>query len=251
MNVSRDEIALLEKQTGVCPLPTQDGIRYWEDFLRSDALQGIALYGIPSRIDAYIARNVRPAQYRARRGGYSPPNRLDHGRAGNTRPYARGTVNESAQAEGLDAATLVAKTEAYLKEMIGEEIKLAPDRIGSSDRFESFGVDSVMIARFNANLEWDLGALPKTLFYEYETVAELARFLLEEAREPLVELFGSPGSAGATACPIPGEDRLIEAGRQERLRSQEFSEEHGDAEPIAIIGIHAHYPHSANLNEYW
>src|SRR6266542_4641593 len=92
--------------------------------------------------------------------------------------------------------------------MIGEEIKLAPDRIGSSDRFESFGVDSVMINRLNANLERDLGALPKTLFYERETVAELARFLLEEAREPLAALFGLAGSA--SAIPSTGIEEDVE-----------------------------------------
>ena len=177
MRISQSDVALLEKQTGICPLPTQDGIRTWEDFLRSNALQGIALYGNPSKIAAYMARNVRP-------------------------------VHESTPGEGLDAAALYAKTESYLKEMIGEEINLEPDRIGSSERLESFGIDSVMIARFNARLESDLGALPKTLFYERETVAELASFLVEEARESLAALFGNPGSAGVPACVVPGEDQL-------------------------------------------
>src|SRR5262245_32778615 len=129
MSISQSDIALLEKQTGISPLPTQDGIRYWEDFLRSDALQGIALYGIPSKIEAYIARNVRPAQYRARKQAADPMRQ--------PLAYARGAVNEPSPAGGLDAATLFAKTESYLKEMIGEEIKLAPDRIDSSDRLES------------------------------------------------------------------------------------------------------------------
>jgi polyketide synthase PksL len=204
MRISREDIARLERRTGICPLPTQDGIRTWEDFLRSNASQGGALYGIPSNIAAYLAQNVRPAQRREHKQADDPIRRL--------LAYARGTVNESAQAAGLDAATLFAKTEAYLKEMIGEEINLAPDRIGSSDRLESFGIDSVMIARFNANLERDLGALPKTLLYERETVAELARYLLVEAREPLAALFGSsesamPESASAPAYVVPGEDR--------------------------------------------
>jgi acyl transferase domain-containing protein len=310
MRISLDDIALLEKQTGICPLPTQDGIRTWEDFLRSNALQGIALYGIPSKIAAYMARNVRPA-------------------------------HESIPAEGLDAAALFAKTESYLKEMIGEVINISPDRIGSSDRLESFGIDSVMIARFNADLERDLGALPKTLFYERETVAELASFLVEEARESLAALFGSPGSAGIPACVVPGEGRpprsngvvttkvvttglfsdesdaddcdwpphsngvvttLVVTTRlffddcdwpphsngvvttlvvPARLYSDEsdaddcdwppqsndfsrygavttkvvparlFSEENDAVEPIAIIGIHGYYPHSANLYDYW
>jgi polyketide synthase PksN len=262
MRISQSDVALLEKQTGICPLPTQDGIRTWEDFLRSNALQGIALYGIPSKIAAYIARNLRPA-------------------------------HESTPAGELDAAALFAKTESYLKEMIGEEINLEPDRIDSSERLESFGIDSVMIARFNAKLESDLGALPKTLFYERETVAELASFLVEEARESLAALFESPGSAmpggaGIPACVVPGEDQRPRSNGAvttevitERLFSEEsdvddcdwpprrndfsrngavtisvvtarlFSEENEADEPIAIIGIHAYYPHSANLNEYW
>jgi polyketide synthase PksN len=60
MGISRDDIALLEKTTGMFPLKTHEGIQYWEDFLRSDTLQGIALYGIPSRIAAYVAsKSVR------------------------------------------------------------------------------------------------------------------------------------------------------------------------------------------------
>src|SRR5262249_16480856 len=149
----------------------------------SDASQEIALYGIPSKIDANVAQNARPAQYRAHKPADDPISQ--------PLAYARDTVNESAPAEGVDLATLFAKTESYLKEMIGIEINLSSDRIGSSDRLESFGIDSVMIARFNANLERDLGALPKTMFYEYETVAELARFLLVEAQGPLAALFGS------------------------------------------------------------
>ncbi|HEY8459303.1 MAG TPA: SDR family NAD(P)-dependent oxidoreductase, partial [Blastocatellia bacterium] len=313
MSVSPDEIAILEKQTGMCPLPTQDGIQCWEDFLRSDTLQGIALYGIPSRIDAYVAQIAGPARRRARKQAADLI----------SQPLAYGTVNESAPAEGLDDAALFAKTEAYLKDLIGKEIDLAADRIGSSDRLESFGIDSVMIARLNANLERDLGALPKTLFYEYETVAELVRFLFKEAREPLAELFGNPGSstpgsADATACVAHGEGQLArndgavttkvvttrlfseedgasdcdwppcsngfgrwvaatvttrpfsEAGVDDYdwpplsndvggngavttnvVTTRPFSEENDAAEPIAIIGVHVRYPHSANLGEYW
>src|SRR5579884_4140470 len=32
MTISRDDISLLEKRTGLSPLPVQEGIRYWEDF---------------------------------------------------------------------------------------------------------------------------------------------------------------------------------------------------------------------------
>src|SRR5207244_2007146 len=54
MSLSHADIALLEERTGIFFLQAEDGIRYWEDFLRSEPLQGVALYGIPSRIAAHI-----------------------------------------------------------------------------------------------------------------------------------------------------------------------------------------------------
>jgi polyketide synthase PksL len=216
MNISTDDIELLERQTGICPMPTQEGIQYWEDFLRSGNLQGLALFGIPSRIAAYLAQ--RP------------------GKAATAAPGACGAV---------DAATLFAKTEEYLKSLIGEEIKLAPERIGSSDQLESFGIDSVTISRLNATLEKDLGALPKTLLYEYETVAEVAQFLLQQVREALIRhlnvtaLTNEPASASNAT------------GEQMIQHAEVTAESHNNLEPIAIIGIHGCYPHSGNLDEFW
>jgi polyketide synthase PksN len=215
MRISGDDIALLEKQTGICPLPTQDGIRYWEEFLRSDAVQGIALYGTPSKIAAYLAQKTVEVHR-----------------------------NVAAPAEGVDPATLLARTEAYLKALIGKEINLTPDRIGSLDRLESFGIDSVMINRFNANLERDLGALPKTLLYEHETVREVATFLLQEAREALIVLFGFAGAVDESVTARGSEEEAIEV-------EVSTAEEKDDLGQIAIIGVHVYYPHSANLHEYW
>ena len=88
MSLSQADIALLEERTGICPLPTEDGIRYWEDFLRSGATQGVALYGIPNRIAAQISRQ-------------------------SLKPERKASVGAE-------------EMEAYLKRLIGEEIKLAP-----------------------------------------------------------------------------------------------------------------------------
>jgi acyl transferase domain-containing protein len=65
-----------------------------------------------------------------------------------------------------DGRDLVEKTRGYLKDLIGLEIQLPPARIDARERLAAYGVDSIMIARFNASLDRDIGALPKTLFYE-------------------------------------------------------------------------------------
>ena len=217
MRISQTDIALLEERTGICALPTQEGIQYWEEFLQSEAQQRVALYGRASRIAAHV-----------------------------TGKPLRSHRSAAAGAEGIDSATLFARTETYLKTLIGEEINLAPERIGASDPLESFGIDSVMINRFNARLEKDLGALPKTLLYEHETVAELAKFLLQDVREELTVLFGFTSSSEESAIPQANVEKK-DAIQDEVSRAEKSD----DLEPIAIIGIHGNYPHSATLDEYW
>ena len=216
MRIGQDDVARLQQQTGLLPLPTQDGLAGWEEVLRSGAGQAVPLYGNASRIAAVIGR--QPGQRQPVAG---------------SRPQA------------VDATTLVARTEDYLKALIGEEIKLAPERIGSFDPLASFGIDSIIINRINAQLERDLGAVPKTLFYEHETVRELAVYLARETREPLLALFGSAGDAGEA----PHSTVVIaEENTRDEVR---LVPELDDLEPIAIIGMHGHYPHSATLDEYW
>ncbi|MEO8382098.1 MAG: SDR family NAD(P)-dependent oxidoreductase [Acidobacteriota bacterium] len=218
MGISPEGRALLERHTGLSPLPTAEGIQYWEDFLRVGDVQSVALFGVPSKIASYIAGE---------------------------RAHAR---ENGPGAEALDSIALAAKTETYLKTLIGDVIKLAPERIGPSDPLESFGIDSVMINQINALLEKDLGALPKTMLYQHETVRELAAFLLTEAREALLGLLGSPDSHDAPAFI---EDIGQDIGPENVALERSTANGAGEPEAIAIIGIHGVYPHSATADEYW
>ena len=226
MSVSQDDIALMEKRTGISPLPTAEGLRCWQDILLSNASQCVALYGDSAKIASFIEPK---------------PLKLD--------------VQSGGRQERRDATKFVANTEQYLKMVVGQEIKLDPDRIGSSERLESFGIDSIAINRVNLILERDLGALPKTLFYQYETVEDLAKFLCREKPQALTTLFDGQGSH---------EEVLVRDNEQEHeeglVRANEQETEEVEAstaapkigcEPIAIIGIHGRYPHSPDLEAYW
>jgi polyketide synthase PksL len=242
MTIPPDQLALLEQQTGMSPLPSREGIQCWEDFLRTGAVQLLPLYGDTARISAFLARQpVRRAQ---------------------------------ASVPSVDANSLFASTEDYLKACIGEEIKLEAGRIGSSDPLESFGIDSVMINRINARFERDLGPLPKTLLYEQETVRALAVYLVRETRDALVALFASApvGSGGPDVEPalpaaVEAVPHPVAAPRQRNNeaahvavapREREDEAAHvaialreREDEPIAIIGIHGSFPHSPDLQTYW
>jgi polyketide synthase PksN len=216
MHISSEEIALIEKQAGICPLPAKEGIQYLEELLVSDLSQCIPLYGFPSRIRSYIQQGAAKVE--------------------KTRPVLTGTV---------DADLLLEKTVTHLKTLIGEAIKLDPERLDPTERFESFGIDSIIISRINTNLESELGALPKTLFYEYATIEELAMYLIREEREVLIRFFN---------LEHPVNEPAVQDTKPQEVKnpvSVHPPVKYEDAEPIAIIGVHGIYPQSEDLNKYW
>ena len=214
MTLSQTDAAHAEERMGISPLPTAEGIQFWEAFLRSDLTQAVALYGIASRIESYVA-------------GETP----------------RDAAEEAPMAGADDLAALLVETENYLAHLIGEEIKLAPERIDARERFEVFGIDSIVIGRLNAQLTRDLGELSKTLFYEYATIEELARHLAQEAQPALMRRFGVRSAV-----------RVTPAARIEpavRIEDAPLHDAQADSELIAIIGVHGTYPQSKDLAEYW
>ena len=111
------------------------------------------------------------------------------------------------------------------------------------DRFESFGIDSIVVSRINVSLEKDLGTLPKTLFYEYSTIEELAAYLSREARQSLIAHLNLDTSVS--------EPTLENKEVSEAQIAQQGQNKYKDSEPIAIIGVHGCYPQSEDLNRYW
>src|SRR4029434_5782386 len=101
-------------QTGVAPLPTDAGIQCWEQILRSGVQQVLVFHGVAATIAEHLA---------------APP------------PVRSGSA--TAPVSRLATSALVERTEAYLKALIGEELHVSAERIGSAHRLESFGIDPV------------------------------------------------------------------------------------------------------------
>ncbi len=216
MELSIDEAELAKKQTGIYSLPTKDGILFWEEFLQSGLSQGVALYGLSTKIRANIEQGPVVIN-----------------------------LNKQQQATNIDTDILLEKTEFYLKNLIGKEIKLSFDRIDSQERFESYGIDSIIISKINVILEKDLGAMPKTLFYEYSTIEELANYLIQQAKHSLIQFFNLDGTSQQYDVQISQEDQA------KTNETAEVNKQYDSSEPIAIIGVHGHFPQSENLDSYW
>ena len=230
MQLSTADLQRTEARTGLCALPTDIGIGYWDTLMRSDLSRALALYGHPSKIAAYCDPSIAT-----------------------TAPVRTGETQ-------ADSAALLMQAQRYLCALVHAETKIPAAQIDIDERFEAFGFDSIMIGRFNATLEQDLGDLPKTLMYEYETVAELARYLSEHAATALTAKFAPEGGAmplaGAaadtavdTAATVA--DAAMPAAIPLSAPAHVVSELPAHAEPIAIIGVHASFPQADDLDTLW
>ena len=61
--------------------------------------------------------------------------------------------------------------------------------MAEKEQLEVYGIDSVAIMSVNRELEKDFGKLPATLFFEYTTLLDLAKYFLEKHEKKLVQMF--------------------------------------------------------------
>jgi|HubBroStandDraft_1064217.scaffolds.fasta_scaffold00052_8 polyketide synthase PksN len=180
----------LGRRAGILPMPAAEGLRLFDAALALDATGLMPIHGRTRAIEAFMA-------------------------APSAAPRA-GTA-------GLDLET-------FLREVLAEVTKLAPDRIDPTEPFEAYGIDSMMVMKLNARLEAALGELPKTLFFEYRTLADLASYLRRSQGGAVARLAerGNPApESAAVAVAVPAADE------------------------IAIIGIAGLYPGAPDLDSFW
>ncbi|CAJ6326615.1 polyketide synthase PksJ [Burkholderia pseudomallei] len=104
---------------------------------------------------------------------------------------------------------------AYLRDKLSQVLKLPPERIEPDASFASYGVDSIMAMALITALEKELGSLPKTLFFEHETIEELGAYLLERC-EPMPSGV-EPATVGAERCePMPSGVEPATVGADDR-----------------------------------
>lgn len=217
MSLPPQEIQRNEKTAGIVPLPTDQGIECWERILCGDHGRVMPLYGLSERMDAAL---LRPA-----------------------------SIASEAPAPAMsdtDGEATMERTVDYLRTIIADQTKIAADRLDPRERFDAFGIDSVMVGGINAILERDLGPLPKTLFYEYSTIEELAEYLVQDAAAALAKRFGKGAAAPESIVPVapaPPPRALPQPAAT--------TQEQATGEAIAIIGIDIRLPQANGLEQFW
>jgi acyl carrier protein len=76
------------------------------------------------------------------------------------------------------------EVKTFLVNTLAEATSLTPDEIDPEAELEDYGLDSVVITQLTEKLELKFGEIPKTLFFEYHTLEDLAAAIAEVARGP-------------------------------------------------------------------
>ena len=152
---------------------------------------------------------------------------------------------------------LIEKTQNLLKEILSAETKLPVARINARDTLQKYGIDSLLIVKINRELEKYFGELSKTLLFEYQTLEELAVYLVENYGARAAEVFAFHNEAEnhkervVEAITSPGKIEAMRMQPNKNVMSTYERESNYANEEIAIIGLSGKYPMADDLDSLW
>ncbi|MCP4021398.1 MAG: SDR family NAD(P)-dependent oxidoreductase, partial [Desulfobacteraceae bacterium] len=252
---------------GMTPMKTKDGIQALYHALSSGMDQVMVLAGDLDRLGTHLSPlMVKPEKISSKKllgpgKEFVPAPAEIHNQDNYSTRNTDKKRNEGP--EPISDNDLELEMTAYLKQLISNVIQLPQDRIKDDTLFEDYGIDSVMIMELTRNLETDLGSLPKTLFFEYTNIRELAGYFLETSQDTLKKLFGTkrpvkPSFAGPVQEAAKPSLHMLKNISRNRLSAPSFNKVQSlrqskatHEEDIAIIGISGRYPGARNIEEFW
>ncbi|WP_049626970.1 type I polyketide synthase [Bacillus sp. JFL15] len=135
----------------------------------------------------------------------------------------------------------------YLTELIGKTLKIPSGRMDASVSLTAYGLDSILVVRLTNAFRNVFDQMTSTLFFEYQTIEEIADYLLLSQRGAFMKAMGVR------------EEQLSDHTdnlnvKQNRIpQNEEGSRTNGDPyiQDIAVIGLSGRYPGADHVDELW
>lgn len=141
----------------------------------------------------------------------------------------------------IDTKGISEQIKVYLTKLMAKELKTEETGIGRNCNFMEMGIESNSLVKLASKLEEELGVeLFPTIFFEYLTISELAKFLEREFPDKMQKVFH-------TETVI---ENVVEENNIKEKRTEESLEE-DVRDDIAIIGMAAKMPMADTLDEFW
>jgi acyl carrier protein len=218
MSVDEETQKSMRERMGMIPMETEVGLKAFYRAFSSGQPQVLTIWGSVEKLESLLL------------GSPEMPTALKH-------PIS---PDQSDDQREVHEVHLLEGIVHRIKTVFGGITKHDPSRIDPDDYLENFGIDSIMVSQLNRSLEDSFPSLSKTLFYEYPTLREVSRYLVETDPQACREWIGED-----IETPIMEKETLITAkGVTEREAKEAI-------EPIAIIGISCRFPQADTLNVFW
>ena len=249
------------KDLGIGLLDTNQALEMLQRCMALDGSHYLVFAGDLSKVDGYLNGGREPAA--------APPAALA---ATMVHAAATAPLPVAAVLQGSERERLLEATGKRLKSLFAQVAKLPEDRLDENESLTAYGIDSLMITDLNYQLGQIFGSLSKTLFFEYQTLAQVAAHLVEEDPQTSMGWSGlvPPEPAGNLVLADNKVSVVVNetpAGVLLEIRSvaQPAVAVAAAAAPvptpapavhlpdnaIAVIGLAGRYPHARNVDEFW
>ncbi|MFC1747380.1 SDR family NAD(P)-dependent oxidoreductase, partial [Pseudomonadota bacterium] len=211
---------------GVFPLPVSKGLQFLDQLLSmqypsNDPAQVVVLYGDLDKLSGQLSDSV--------------------------------LIEKAFDDKESTASVGIQELEALLLELIQRETERDDLELSNELNFSTLGLESITIINLTRQLEQYFGRLPKTLFYEYGTVSDLACYLLKNHRyHASTENSNSSESTDGTVENV----RNHEQGANQVMLPEDVNVEKipsvtRQSQDIAIVGLAGRYPMADTVEKFW
>ncbi|SFD21736.1 Acyl transferase domain-containing protein [Chitinophaga sp. CF118] len=171
MNIGGESEQLLEKHSGMLPLPSAEGLMAFDILLNNIAGQVLVAYGKKDRLRKKLF-------------------------ATKAFPVAETIIADTSLID------LREQTIGKIREIAAALLKLSVNDIETDQELGDYGFDSVLMTLFSNQLNscYDLELMP-TVFYNYPTVEDLAVYLLEEHKNSIIKYHVAVPSLPIVSAP--------------------------------------------------
>ncbi|UBI81051.1 SDR family NAD(P)-dependent oxidoreductase [Ensifer canadensis] len=244
MGVSASRAERMYRETGMSSMQAAQGVEAFHRGLMAGSTELLVAAGDTHRLAQQLTQEL---------GG------------GDVQPHAEPgddpilPIDNSAQQHRDDAALLNA-VRRHLQLIVASTLKLSMQQLRTDQPLGQYGVDSVDTMKMTRDLEKIFGTLPKTLFFQYPTVDELAGYfaasyapqvekLLQQA-SPTAQKRTPPVKAGQDGdTPTPPFKEIAQP--QPPHISASSNGLVGRRDDIAIIGLSGRYPKARDIIQFW
>ncbi|PSA96654.1 hypothetical protein C6370_04790 [Bacillus atrophaeus] len=233
--------SMMEEKMGMEPLKTSHGMEALYHAFKFGKSQVMVIGGKEKQIRAFLNRKVVGIL-----------------------PSTKSTKTVSVSAQEVSQELLQDKAVIYFKNLLSSVMKLPAHEIDPEQMMDKYGIDSIMIMQLTERLEKVFSTLPKTLFFEYQTIRSLTGYFLEEYPDSMMEILGLEEKVDEVHVEDKPTLNNIEEKQvtllKKRIRKKsrvtsnmsEGSKDNASTNAdIAIIGLAGRYPGANNLHEFW